>query len=155
MSPNWRAQRPVSWVIPKSCQLTVWTSTWKISVKIDKKWRVKLAFFKDLYILILCVGVFYINVCKFTMCAADTCGGQKRRLDPLKSRIIDSSELPCLCWELKLRSLQGYQVLLTIEPCPLKLLFLIPTSLLLYPWIFLMTEIFKCWEERIRVWSQY
>lgn len=52
----------------------------------------EISIFKDLFILILCVWVFYIYVYVFTMCASDVCGGQKQRLDPLESGIIDSYE---------------------------------------------------------------
>lgn len=55
--------------------------------------------------------------------SSGTLGGQKRTLDPLELEVTNSCELLCRFWELNLGSLQGHQVLVTIEPSPLKLPF--------------------------------
>ena len=44
----------------------------------------KIYIFKDLFIFILCVGVFCLPICLCTTCMSDACRDQKRALNPLK-----------------------------------------------------------------------
>ena len=64
-----------------------------------------------IYYLILCVGVFGLHSCMYTVCIPDAFEDQKRALGLLETGVTEDFGQPGGCWKSNLNPLQEQRVL--------------------------------------------
>lgn len=91
-------------------------SKYRVHKCVPPHWVLLPSFF--FFDFILCIWVYVLPACVFTTCVPGACRGQRRALDSLEQKDVQTIvSLPCRCWELSLCPLDEQPVL--VIPIPL------------------------------------